>query len=116
MFKLEESMEEKLKKYKEILNLQNWDIQVIEEDSLEIEGMSKILFNDYKAIIKIKRESSDVEKDKTLIHELLHLIHRDESDLISDNLRDEAIASMYGRFHERSIEQMAKIIYKLCNS
>lgn len=109
------SIEQKLERYKQILSLQNWDIQVIEEDAFETEGATKVLFNDYKAIIKIKRELSDVEKDKTLIHELLHLIHRDESDLISDNLRDEAIASMYDRFHERSIEQMAKIIYKLCN-
>lgn len=108
-------MIEKLEKYKETLNLQNWEIQLIEESQLEVEGATKAFFNDYKAIIKIKKELNNIEKEKTLIHELLHLIHRDESDIISDNLEDKAMVAMYERFHERSIEQMSKIIYKLCN-
>lgn len=34
-------------------------------------------------------------------------------DLAKDNLENEPVRKMYERFHERSIEKMAKIIYEL---
>lgn len=117
--RMEESMKDKLEKYKKILNLSNFDIQIIEEDAFELEGATKVLYNDNKAIIKIKNELSEEEKEKTLIHELLHLVHRDEEDIVSGmaehNDIDGQILELYERFHERSIEHMARVIYRLCN-
>jgi len=105
-------LNELLKKWIEILRLKDWDIQVVEEDTLENDGETKVLFNMYKAIIRIKGELSNEEKEKTLIHELLHLLHRDEADLVSDNLEDYN-QTLYIRFHERNIEKVAQILYSI---
>lgn len=96
----------------DILKLKDWNIQIIEEKALDYDGCSKIIYNDYKAIIKIKDELSFKEKEKTLIHELLHLVHRDEYNLVSDNL-DGYVETLYNQFHERNIEKMAQILYRI---
>lgn len=105
-------MDKLLKKWTEILRLKDWDIQVCEEDTLESDGETKTLYNINKAIIRIKNELSNEEKEKTLIHELLHLIHRDELDLVSDNLEGYT-ETIYTRFHERNIEKIAQILYSM---
>jgi len=106
----------KLEKYKKLLNVQNWQIQLIEEECLDCDGHTKMLYNDYRAVIKISKSLSDTEKELSLIHELLHLVHRDEyftASEVLDTAENKFVNTMYVRFHERSIEQMAKIIYKL---
>lgn len=109
-------MKELLQKYQGIFKLNDWDIQIIDEMALETEGGAKIVYNDYKAIIYIKKELSQEEKERSLLHELLHVIHRDEMDIVKDNIENDQIRKMYERFHERSIEKMAKIIYELNNN
>ncbi|CUU45550.1 ImmA/IrrE family metallo-endopeptidase [Clostridium beijerinckii] len=103
-------MNELLKKWIEILRLKDWDIQLSEVEVLDNNGDSYIIYNMYKARIRIKAELSQEEKEKTLIHELLHLIHRDECDLVQDNLKDYNY-TLYTRFHERNIEKVAQILY-----
>ncbi|MDV3426654.1 MAG: ImmA/IrrE family metallo-endopeptidase [Bacillota bacterium] len=105
-------MNELLNKWVEILRLKDWDIQVIEADVLDTDGLSYLIYNMYKVRISIKAELSQEEKEKTLIHELLHLIHRDECDLVTDNL-EEYNRTLYTRFHERNIEKVAQILYSL---
>ncbi|OOM82318.1 hypothetical protein CLPUN_03190 [Clostridium puniceum] len=105
-------MDKLLKKWVKILKLKDWNIQLIEAEALDNSGNSYILFNDYKARITIKAELSQEEKEKTLIHELLHLVHRDEADLASDNLKDYN-QTLYTRFHERNIEKVAQILYSI---
>lgn len=99
-----------LKKWVEILKLKDWDIQVIEAEQLDNDGDSYIIYNMYKARIRVKAELSQEEKEKTLIHELLHLVHRDEYDLVRDNLEGYN-EILYTRFHERNIEKVAQILY-----
>ncbi|MFT9498255.1 ImmA/IrrE family metallo-endopeptidase [Anaerosolibacter sp.] len=101
--------------YIHLMNLSNWEIDIIEEPTLEVNGQVKMIYNDYKAIIKIKKDLSVEEKEKAVVHELVHLIHRDELDMACENIENKTMADLYQRFHERSIEQMAKIIYKLKN-
>lgn len=93
------------------MRIGNWDIDIIEESGLDTDANCKMIYNDYKAVIKLKKELSDSEKLKGLIHEMIHIIHRDELDIACDNLSEKA-KNLYLRFHERSIEQMAKIIYE----
>lgn len=106
-------LQNKLEKYKKLLNVQNWQIQLIEEDCLDSQALNNMIYNDYRCVIKINNQLSDTDKELALIHELIHIIHRDELDVMYDNLQDEVAKKMYVRFHERSIEQMAKTIYKL---
>jgi len=58
----------KLEKYKKLLNVQNWQIQLIEEECLDCDGHTKMLYNDYRAVIKISKSLSDTEKELSLIH------------------------------------------------
>lgn len=105
-------MEKLLNKYIKLFKLKDWDITVLEVPTLEVEGSCKMVYNDYKAIINIKSELSNFEKEKSLIHELLHIVHRDELDLAAEHI-DENFESLYLRFHERNIEKMANIIINL---
>jgi len=106
---------DKFNNYIKLFNLCNWDIQLIFEDLLETNGTSRCVYNDYKAVIKIKANMNEEEIERTVIHELLHIVHRDEMDIIHQCIEDENINTLYTRFHERAIEQMTQIIYKLNN-
>lgn len=108
-------MNEVLNKWIEILRLKDWDIQLLEASGLNADGNSYIIYNMYKVRISINAELSQEEKEKTLIHELLHLVHRDECDLVTDNLEDYN-KTLYTRFHERNIEKVAQILYSLYHS
>lgn len=105
-------MDELLEKWVGILRLKDWDIQLLEVDVLDTDGSSYIIYNFNKAVIRIKSELSKEEKEKTLIHELLHLVHRDECDLVQDNIKDYNY-TLYTRFHERNIEKIAQILYSV---
>jgi len=105
-------LDELLKKWIDILRLKDWDIQLIEASELDNSGNSYLLYNMYKVRITIKAELSEEEKEKTLIHELLHLVHRDECDLVQDNLKDYNY-TLYTRLHERNIEKVAQILYSM---
>lgn len=107
------NLDELLKKYVKILNVQNWDIQLLEDESLEVSANCYMIFNDYKAVIKLKKQHSLEEKEKSLIHELIHLVRRDEYDLCTEIIQDEYLNKLYARFHERSVEQLANVIYNL---
>lgn len=109
------NLKEKLEQYKDILKLQEWDIQLVEEERLNSDGSSYAVYNDFGATIKINSRLKDEEKEKTVIHELLHLVHRDESDIASENIENDVANKMYIRFHERNIERIAQVIYKLAN-
>lgn len=106
------SMNELLKKWQKILRLEDWDIQVIEAQDFDDDGQSYIIYNFNRARITIKAELSKEEKEKTLIHELLHVMHRDECDIAQDNLEGYT-ETTYSRFHERNIEKVAQILYIL---
>lgn len=100
-----------LLKYQKILGLLDWDITLQEVPTLENDGQTKILYNMYKALVQIKDELSMVEKEKTLIHELLHLIFRDAHDIAQDNIENKYLQEYYTRQHERAIEKTAQILY-----
>lgn len=106
-------MKDILVKYQNQLGLLDWDISLIEDESVSSMAQTKLIYNDYKAIIRINKALSDVEKEKTLIHELLHLIFRDAYDIFTDNIENDFAKDYCGRQHERSIEKTAKIIYLL---
>lgn len=57
-------MNELLKKWIEILRLKDWDIQLSEVEVLDNNGDSYIIYNMYKARIRIKAELSQEEKEK----------------------------------------------------
>lgn len=100
-------------KYQKQFNLMDWDISCVETEALNTEASTKTLFNDYKASMLIKAGKSDVEKEKSIIHELLHLIFRDAYDIFADTVEDEFAKTYCERQHERAIEKTAKIIYQL---
>jgi Zn-dependent peptidase ImmA (M78 family) len=106
-------MKDALRKYQIQLGLLDWDISLVEDEAIESTAQTKLIYNDYKAIIRINKVISDVEKEKALIHELLHLIFRDAYDIFTDNIEDGFAKEYCGRQHERAIEKTAKIIYSL---
>lgn len=106
-------MQELLKKYQDILKLKDWDIEVIENSTLETHGCNNIVYNDYKCTVQIDANLCREQKERSLIHELLHLINRDSWDIANDSIENEYIGELYRRFEERSIEKYANIIYKL---
>lgn len=98
-----------------MFNIGNWKIQIIEENCLDTNGRCYTLYNEYQAVIKIRADLNEVEKEKTLIHELIHIVRRDEYDLCSDVIKDDQMNKLYTRFHERSVEQLANVIYDLAH-
>lgn len=109
-------MEALLDKYVDILGLSNWKIEIKEIPELEELGSNFIIFNEYSCTIRIRAELSTEEKENTIIHELCHLITRDECDIATENLSD-GLGKYYLRHHERATQQFADIIYRLvtCN-
>lgn len=105
-------MEELLKEWKNKLKLNDWTIELLEKSTLDCCGTTYALYNDYTCTIEIDSKMSDEEKEKALIHELLHLIHRDEYDTAVLEL-SETVSKLYTRFHERSIEKMAQTLYNI---
>lgn len=105
-------MGELLKKYVKILNLSHWKIELKEIPELEECGTNYRIYNEYSCTIRIRAELSQQEKEITLIHELCHLITRDESDIASENISKE-LEVYYIRHHERSTDEFAHIIYSL---
>lgn len=106
-------MQAVLLNYQTILRLSDWNITLHEDDAIETPAETKLIFNDYKAIIRIKNSLCDSEKELTLIHELLHLIYRDAYDIFADTIQDDFTRNYCSRQHERAIEKTANIIYKL---
>lgn len=104
-----------VRKYQSILGLNDWEIIVTVDDAINTSAETKLLYNDYKAIIRINAKHSDEEKERSLIHELIHLIYRDAYDIFTENVENEYIKEYCSRQHERAIEKTAKIIYKLVN-
>lgn len=109
----EVSMKELLEKYIRILKLNDWEINCIEEPSLDSSAATLLVWNDYKAVVKIKAELSLEEKEKSLIHELVHLIYRDAMDIGCDSIEHEYTNKYFVRQIERAIEKTAKIVYEL---
>ena len=106
-------MQEFLRKAQELLRLQDWDITLIMHPSLDSQGATKTIYNDYQAVVRVGSDLSDGTKKFVILHELLHCVHRD-----SHNIADEAVAprqlnDLYCRYHERAIEQTAKALYVL---
>jgi Zn-dependent peptidase ImmA (M78 family) len=107
-------MLEVLKKYQKQLGLLDWEISLNELDSfIEGDAGTKMIYNDHKAIVLVESKLCDVEKEKSIIHELIHLIFRDAYDIFSDQCNDEFAKKYCERQHERAVEKTAKIIYSL---
>ena len=100
-----------LKYLKNNFELNYWEIQLILEENLPHQGVTDMIYSDYKAIIKIRKELNFKEQILTLIHELIHLIDRDCHDVVTDNLEDYPL-TLYNRYHERVIEKISKILYR----
>jgi Zn-dependent peptidase ImmA (M78 family) len=103
-------MKEKLKRYQKILRLEDWDIELHEVSALDSVASTKMIFNEYTAIIEIKKELDEKNKELSLIHELLHIIFRDEIDIITQDIEDETVKTFLLRYHERSIDRLAHIM------
>lgn len=103
-----------------VLNLENFDIEVIQEEVIEVDGFengacagyNQINSNSYKCIVVIGGFLSQEEKEITLIHELCHLVNRDFRDMALE-FTNEKIAEFMISFDERAIETFAQAIYKL---
>jgi Na+/phosphate symporter len=96
--------------------LQDWEIDVQEDETITDCARTLLIFNDYKACIKLKKQNSDIEQEKSLIHELLHLIFRDAYDIFDAQCKDEFAKEYCQKQHERAIEKTSKIIYSLLHS
>ena len=107
------SISEKIIKfYKDLLRVNDWDIHIYEEKTLDSDGACKALYSQNVAIIKIRDELSFEEKIKALIHELLHIKDRDERGLVELEIEGN-LHAIYIRHHERFVESQAQVIYAL---
>lgn len=100
-------------KLQKLLKLQDWQIDYIEVPALDNQAQTKLVYNDYHAVIEVNAELSAEEKERSTIHEMLHLIFRDAYDIFSENVNDEFARKYCEKQHERAIEKTAKIIYEL---
>lgn len=104
---------DKINRLQKILRLQDWDIDYIEVPTMQNSAGTKTLYNEYRAVIEMKAELSEEEKEVTLIHEMLHLVYRDAYDIFTEQCQDEFAKDYCTKQHERAIEKTAKIIYSL---
>jgi hypothetical protein len=115
LFKLDR-LEELLEEWKSILHLEQWDISLRirrQKDFLEGDNQGEITFNrvECQAIIHILDPIDWVDilfnqdMEKTLVHELLHIIYADFEPEDSDSLQ-------YTLWH-RSIDSMARVLVSL---
>ena len=109
-------LEELLEEWKGILHLEQWDISLgirRQKDFLEGDNQGEITFNrvECQAIIHILDPIDWVDipfnqdMEKTLVHELLHIIYADFEPEDSDSLQ-------YTLWH-RSIDSMARVLVSL---
>lgn len=95
--------------------MQNWDIKLIEDRSIETDGSTYLVYNDYMATIKINEKLSKEEKEKSLIYEVIHIVLRDTQTIADDNIKQEDVNKIYNRNMERETEKLAEGIYKILN-
>lgn len=57
-------MQELLKKYQSQLKLNDWNVTLIEDESINADAETFLIFNDYKATVKIKKTLNSEEKEK----------------------------------------------------
>ena len=109
-------LEELLEEWKSILHLEQWDIELRrsrQKDFLESDSQGEIDFNrvECQAIIRILDPVDWVDTpfkqdmEKTLVHELLHIIYADFEPEDSNSLQ-------YTLWH-RSIDSMARALVSL---
>lgn len=109
-------LEELLEEWKSILHLGQWDIELRRSrqvDFLEGDNQGEITFNrvECQAIVRILDPIDWVDTpfkqdmEKTLVHELLHLIYADFEPEDSNSLQ-------YTLWH-RSIDSMARVLVSL---
>ena len=109
-------LEELLEEWKSILHLEQWNIELRRSrqiDFLEEDNQGEITFNkvECQAIIRILDHIDWVDTpfkqdmEKTLVHELLHLIYADFEPEDSNSLQ-------YTLWH-RSIDSMARVLVSL---
>ena len=109
-------LEELLEEWKSILHLEQWDIELRRSrqiDFLEEDNQGEITFNkvECQAIIRILDHIDWVDTpfkqdmEKTLVHELLHIIYADFEPKDSNSLR-------YTLWH-RSIDSTARALVSL---
>lgn len=109
-------LEELLEEWKSILHLEQWDIELRrsrQKDFLESDSQGEIDFNrvECQAIIRILDPIDWVDTpfkqdmEKTLVHELLHIIYADFEPEDSNSLQ-------YTLWH-RSIDSMARALVSL---
>ena len=109
-------LEELLEEWKSILHLEQWDIELRRSrqiDFLEEDNQGEVTFNkvECQAIIRILDHTDSVDTpfkqdmEKTLVHELLHLIYADFEPEDSNSLQ-------YTLWH-RSIDSMARVLVSL---
>lgn len=70
-------------------------------------GLCHWFTEENRSRIKLDREQTDEEMEKTIIHELGHLLfdgHKDPADVIGKN---------YDKFHERALNRFADTVYAL---
>jgi Zn-dependent peptidase ImmA (M78 family) len=103
-------VKEKLKRYQKILRLEDWDIELHEVSALDSVASTKMVFNEYTAIIAISKELDEKNKELSLMHELLHLIFRDEVNIIQEYIENEQLKELCLRMHGRSIDRLAHIM------
>ena len=102
-----------LAKYIEQLRLRDWEISCNVVESFSTQAATKLIYNDYKAVILIRAGMDKPETEKTLIHELLHLIFRDAFDIFDSTVEDDFAKGYCLKQHERAIEKTSQIIYAL---
>jgi Zn-dependent peptidase ImmA (M78 family) len=105
-------MEEYLARLQKLLRLENWDITYQEVPTFEQSARTKMIYNDYRAVVQIKVENKIQEKKFSLIHELIHLVFRDAVDEAYSGMKGYAHDN-FEKFNERGTEQMAKVVYFL---
>lgn len=105
-------MEGHLHKLKQLMMLQDWDITVA-INVIDVDAMTLLVYNDYKAGITINVSLSYEEQVRALIHELVHVMLRQTQQIANDNIKNDGVKQIWQREMERETERLARSYYNL---
>jgi hypothetical protein len=111
-------MEAKVKHYQELFGLQNWNIEIKKDATLN--GNARTIADPRycKAVITFRFDSDPANEDAIIIHELIHIIMAAYDYLVDNNkeiskIDQSAADELFFNARESSVSQLTQVIMRI---